>query len=236
MDSPRPSRRRLAFLIGMPLAWAVLLLFHSAPDPDDLYGSLRDEVTKWQVVHLGTLVFIGLIGAALYLLVKDLPGRAARISRLAIGPFVLFYGAGEAILGVATGVLVQHANDVPAEREGGRRRRGHGVMGQPDLRRRPHHRRGDRVGRGDGRRRHRLSRCRRADVSGGAAGAFVDRRGACATRRPGRPGGVRHRRGPTRTRAEPGAGRSHAGTDAGGCGVISTICTVVSAWSAARTA
>ena len=31
-------------------------------------------------------------------------------------PFVLFYGAGEAILGVATGVLVEHANDVPAQR------------------------------------------------------------------------------------------------------------------------
>ena len=114
MDAPRPSRRRLAFLIATPLAWAVLLLFHAGPDPDDLYGGLRDEVTKWQVVHLGSLVFIGLMGAALYMLVRDLPGRAARISRLAIGPFVLFYGAGEAILGVATGVLVQHANDVPA--------------------------------------------------------------------------------------------------------------------------
>jgi hypothetical protein len=114
MDAPRPSRRRLAFLVGTPLAWAVLLLFHAAPDPDDLYESLRDDVTRWQVVHLGTLVFIGLIGAALYLLVRDLPGRAARISRLAIGPFVLFYGAGEAILGVATGVLVQHTNDVSA--------------------------------------------------------------------------------------------------------------------------
>ena len=92
----------------------MLLLFHAGADPDNLYGDLRDEVTRWQIVHLGSLVFIGLMGAALYLLVADLPGRAARISRLAIGPFVLFYGAGEAILGVATGVLVEHANNVPA--------------------------------------------------------------------------------------------------------------------------
>ena len=118
MDSPRLSRRQLAFLIATPLAWAVLLVFHAAPDPDDLYGTLHDQITKWQIVHVGSLFFIGLMGAALYLLVKDLPGRAAHISRLAIGPFVLFYSAGEAILGVATGVLVQHANDVPAaERE-----------------------------------------------------------------------------------------------------------------------
>jgi hypothetical protein len=28
MDSPRFSRDLLAFLIGVPLAWAVLLMFH----------------------------------------------------------------------------------------------------------------------------------------------------------------------------------------------------------------
>ncbi len=102
-------------MLAVPLAWAVLLLFHPAPDADDIHGSLHDVATGWLVVHLGSVLFVGLFGAALYLLVRDLPGNAARVSRLAIGPFVLFYGAGEAILGVATGVLVQHANDVPAD-------------------------------------------------------------------------------------------------------------------------
>jgi hypothetical protein len=60
------------------------------------------------------LVFIGLMGVALYLLIRDLPGKAATLSRLAIGPFVLFYGAWEAVIGLATGALVQHANDAPA--------------------------------------------------------------------------------------------------------------------------
>jgi hypothetical protein len=54
------------------------------------------------------------MGVALYLLVRDLPGRAARVSRLAIGPFVLFCAVWEAVIGVAKGALVQHANDVPA--------------------------------------------------------------------------------------------------------------------------
>ena len=66
------------------------------------------------IVHAGTLVFIGLMGLALYMLVRDLPGKAATISRIAIGPFVLFYGAWEAVIGLATGALVQHANDAPA--------------------------------------------------------------------------------------------------------------------------
>jgi hypothetical protein len=47
------------------------------------------------------------MGFALYLLARDLPGKAATISRLAIGPFVLFYGAWEAVIGLATGALVQ---------------------------------------------------------------------------------------------------------------------------------
>ena len=115
MDSPaRLTRPLLAFAIGVPLAWAVLLWFHPNVDPNHVYADLRDNVVAYQVVHAGTLVFIGLIGLALYLLVRDLPGRAARISRMAIGPFVLFYAAYESVIGLAVGALVQHGNDAPA--------------------------------------------------------------------------------------------------------------------------
>ena len=115
MDSPvRFTRPLLAFAIGVPLAWAVLLWFHPNVDPNHVYADLRDNVVAYQVVHAGTLVFIGLIGLALYLLVRDLPGRAAKISRLAIGPFVLLYAAYESVIGLAIGALVQHGNDVPA--------------------------------------------------------------------------------------------------------------------------
>ena len=114
MDSPsRFSRPWLAFAIGVPLAWAVLLWFHPDVDRNHVYADLRDEVVAYQVVHVGTLVFIGLIGLVVYLLVRDLPGRAARISRLAIGPFVLVYGAYEAVIGLAVGALVEHGNDLP---------------------------------------------------------------------------------------------------------------------------
>ena len=115
MESRRFTRPLLAFAIGVPLAWAVLLWFHPDVDRDDIYGSLRNEVSTYQIVHVGTLIFIGLMGAALYLLVRDLPGRAARICRLAIGPFVLLYAAWEAVIGLGIASLVQHANDAPAQ-------------------------------------------------------------------------------------------------------------------------
>ena len=37
MDSPRFSRDLLAFLIGVPLAWAVLLMFHPGGEATDVY-------------------------------------------------------------------------------------------------------------------------------------------------------------------------------------------------------
>ena len=91
-----------------------MLWFHPAVTRDNGFGDLRDEVATYVIVHAGTLVFIGLMGLALYMLVRDLPGKAAIISRMAIGPFVLFYGAWGAVIGLATGALVQHANDAPA--------------------------------------------------------------------------------------------------------------------------
>lgn len=114
MDSPvRFTRPLLALTIGVPLAWAVLLWFHPNVDPDHVYADLRDDVVAYQIVHVGTLIFVGLLGLALYLLVRDLPGRAAKVSRLAIGPFVLFYAAWESVIGLAVGALVQHGNDAP---------------------------------------------------------------------------------------------------------------------------
>ena len=114
MDSRRFTRPQLAFAMGVPLAWAVLLLFHPDVPPDDVYGGLRDEVTAYIVVHVGTLVFIALLGLVLHMLVKDLPGRAARIARVAVIPFVVCYGAWESVIGLAVGALAQHANDSPA--------------------------------------------------------------------------------------------------------------------------
>ncbi len=114
MDLPHFSRREAVFVIGVPIAWAILLLFHPAVG-DPVYESLADDASAFFVVHVGMLLFIGLIGAALYILVRDLPGTAARVSRVAIGPFILFYAAGETVLGIATGVVVDYGTDAPAE-------------------------------------------------------------------------------------------------------------------------
>jgi hypothetical protein len=118
MDSPaRFTRPLVAFAIGMPLAWAVVLWFHPDVDPDKVLASLRNDVVAYQVVHVVTLTGIALVGLALYMLVRDMPGTAAKISRIAIGPFVVLYGAWETVVGLGIGALVQHANDAPAAQQ-----------------------------------------------------------------------------------------------------------------------
>jgi len=54
--------RAVPFLIAAPLAWAVVLGFHPAPDPRHIHASLAGQSTRWLVVHGLTVLFIGLVG------------------------------------------------------------------------------------------------------------------------------------------------------------------------------
>ena len=76
MNETRTRGHEYALTALVPLAWAVLLLLHPAPDANDISGRLRQEADAWLVVHLGSLLFIGLTGAVLYLLLRDLHGRS----------------------------------------------------------------------------------------------------------------------------------------------------------------
>jgi hypothetical protein len=115
MDSARFSRDELAFLIGVPLAWAVLLLFHPTGEGEAItYADVQEEVTRFLVVHLGMLVFIPLMAGVVYLLVRGIEGTAARVCRIALVLFVVFYGAWEALVGIGTGILVNDINGLAA--------------------------------------------------------------------------------------------------------------------------
>ena len=107
------SRGELLFLIGVPLAWAVLLLFHPGGEGDEIYQDLQDKVTRWMVVHIGMMLFIPLFGAVVYLLMRGIEGTAALVSRIGLALFVVFYGAFELLQGIGVGILVNEANGLP---------------------------------------------------------------------------------------------------------------------------
>ena len=108
------SRREIMFLVGVPLAWAVLLLFHPGGEGKDLYGDLQDQVTRMFVVHIGMLVFIPLMAVVVYVLLRGLEGTAALVSRIALAVYVVFYGAWEAMYGIGLGILGDAVNGLPA--------------------------------------------------------------------------------------------------------------------------
>lgn len=113
-QGPAFSPGELAFLIGVPLLWAILLLFHPGGEGTELsYADIQDKVTAWMVVHLGMMLFIPLFAAALYLLLRGVEGTAAWVSRIALVPFVIFYGAWEALQGIGVGILVDDVNGLP---------------------------------------------------------------------------------------------------------------------------
>jgi hypothetical protein len=115
MHSARFSRDQLAFLIGVPVAWAVLLLFHPTGEGEAItYADVQDVVTRWLVVHLGMMIFIPLMAGAVYLLVRGIEGTAARVCRVALVLFVVFYGAFEVLVGIGTGILVDDINGLAA--------------------------------------------------------------------------------------------------------------------------
>ena len=111
---PKPyTRAEAAFVVGVPLAWGVLLLFH--PTGDEYYAVISDSVTPWLVVHLGTMLFIPLLAAAMFVLLRGIEGTAATVSRVALVVFAVVYAAFEVTVGIGSGILGDAINALPAD-------------------------------------------------------------------------------------------------------------------------
>jgi hypothetical protein len=76
--------------------------------------AVGDATTLYIGLHLVQPLFILLLAWGTWLLVKDLPGRAARIARIAIVPYAIAYSMLDAIAGVALGQVVRYANGLSA--------------------------------------------------------------------------------------------------------------------------
>jgi hypothetical protein len=107
------SPPELAFLIGVPLLWGILLLFHPGGEGEEIYLDAQDKVTPFLVVHIGMMLFIPLMAVAVLLLLRGVEGTAARVSRIALVPFVVFYSAWEVLQGIGVGILVNELKGLP---------------------------------------------------------------------------------------------------------------------------
>ena len=111
----RFSRPEVTFMAGVPLVWAVLLCFHPGGDTNEFFPVVTDDVTRWQVVHLATMVLIPLMGAVVFRLLRGLAGPAARAARAGIAVYAVAYTAWEVLVGVGTGILVNDVNSLTGD-------------------------------------------------------------------------------------------------------------------------
>lgn len=104
---------RLVFVVATPLVLAGALWWHP-PGGEAVYEGVRGDVDDWLFVHTAFLFLTPLIGLATLLLLGGLHGIAATVSRAALVFFLVFYTAYEVTVGIGTGILVDHANGLPA--------------------------------------------------------------------------------------------------------------------------
>ncbi|MGK7945719.1 MAG: hypothetical protein AB4058_14750 [Microcystaceae cyanobacterium] len=100
-------------IVGTPLTLGLLEIWHPVGLPGKTpYESILPKVDWWLMLHLLQLPLFGLLGLAVIILVNNLQGRAATISRIGIGFFIVFYTALDSIMGIAGGLLIRSARDL----------------------------------------------------------------------------------------------------------------------------
>ena len=102
-----PAFRQL-ILLGPSLLLAVLMLFHPSPY-DDVADELLPIAGWWTFLHTAQFFLFAFAAASVWMLVDGLRGVAAVIARVSAVIFVLFYDIGDAVAGIATGLLAGKA-------------------------------------------------------------------------------------------------------------------------------
>jgi hypothetical protein len=104
----RETWLRRGFFLTAVVGYIVLGVLHPAEI------EVGDDTTLYIGLHVVQPLFVLLLAWGIWLLVKDLPGRAAQIARVAIIPYAIAYSMLDAIAGIALGQIVRDANGMSA--------------------------------------------------------------------------------------------------------------------------
>lgn len=94
------------FMVGTPLAFAVLTAVHPMVDP-----WTGDALHRWMLVHTAQLGMTVLLAYVVWLMVDGLCSRSATVVRVALPVFLVALSAFDAVAGLATGLLVGRAEE-----------------------------------------------------------------------------------------------------------------------------
>lgn len=128
MNLKEQLQPRRLILIGTPILTTILLLLHPLPDAADMpqmdhlsgmdvYSMMAPIADGFLVVHGFFALALGLLGLAVILLLQDVRGLAATISRVCAFLFAITYIMYETIMGTVTALLVRGAAALPADEQ-----------------------------------------------------------------------------------------------------------------------
>jgi hypothetical protein len=109
---------RRVLLLGPPLALAAWTIVHPRPDENDPQA-VMDVATWFMVFHVVQLALVGFVSLSVLLLADDFGRATAWTTRLGVGVFLLFFGAYDSIAGIATGLAMRTARDLPPAQQDG---------------------------------------------------------------------------------------------------------------------
>ncbi len=112
-DVRQPTWRRL-LLIGAPIGWIGAVLLHPSASPETVYEDLAAAADRWLLVHFAQLVLTLALGVALWMAVAGRRGLAATITKVAVPVYLVFFSAFDSVAGIATGLVIRHAQTMPA--------------------------------------------------------------------------------------------------------------------------
>lgn len=101
-----PTVRRV-IILGAPAVLGILDIFH--PTFSDAFDGISANLNWWITLHILQLPLFCLLALSVYLLLDKVQGRWAVLSKIALGMFVAFYPALDAILGIGGGILASYA-------------------------------------------------------------------------------------------------------------------------------
>ena len=106
-----PTTLRRALIIGPPLVLAVYEIFHPAPE---LNAAAVMDVAGWfALFHAIQLVLFPFLVLSIALLAQGLGVFGHWLTRLSLVAVLVFFSAYDAIAGIATGLAMRHARDLP---------------------------------------------------------------------------------------------------------------------------
>jgi hypothetical protein len=110
------SRKAQFALLAAPLLWLLPAILHPMGDP---YEGIADQIDTWLFVHVFQLVLVPFLAAGVWLLLSGLQSVAARVARVALVVWMVFFSAFDAVAGIATGVLARHSHSLSGDDQAG---------------------------------------------------------------------------------------------------------------------